>query len=147
MSYTWKKIETTEIKVGQRVLNIGRHNRYHWEATIMQVGVGIVQIQYDPFYWKGHKDIWDLDPLGCRWIQLKSLRRYFEVLEEETMNNEDKKFFMVMGEGRPHVRHSSLYSANVEAERLAKQHPNTDFFVLQAVSVTRVNNVVRKELV
>lgn len=39
--------------------------------------------------------------------------------------------------GKPKKRHSTLESAQTEADRLSKQHPNESFYVLQTVTVDR----------
>ena len=49
-------------------------------------------------------------------------------------------FWMVKAENRSDttVQHRSLQSARAEAERLAREHPNVRFFVLQCVGAARV---------
>jgi hypothetical protein len=44
------------------------------------------------------------------------------------------KFWMVLGAGTPTVRHPSKQSAREEAERLARQHPNVEFVVLESLA-------------
>ncbi len=53
------------------------------------------------------------------------------------MNNE--KFWVVWQpeSGSPMLRHKSLESAINEAERLAKNYENREFYVLEAVSVSK----------
>jgi len=44
-----------------------------------------------------------------------------------------QKFFMVVGEGVPNVRHATLDNAKKEAERLARCHIGTAFTVVESV--------------
>lgn len=43
-------------------------------------------------------------------------------------------FWMVLGEGTPVYRHSTLQSAKTEAERLARLIPGTEFTILASVA-------------
>jgi len=57
-------------------------------------------------------------------------------------------FFVVwnpMG-GNPTMRHPLEISARREAERLARQNPGQDFFVLEALTVTAKNDVRTERL-
>lgn len=58
-------------------------------------------------------------------------------------------FFMVygMGQRQPTVRHKSIGSATREAERLAREHPGIEFYVLVTVSVSRRVDVQTAPLV
>ena len=47
------------------------------------------------------------------------------------------KFWMVKGAGPTNAVHRSEASAQDEAQRLARLHPGTSFFVLEAVSLHR----------
>jgi hypothetical protein len=42
----------------------------------------------------------------------------------------------------PRYKHQTLLSATTEAERLARAHPDTGFFVLEAHSMAKLNTVV-----
>lgn len=55
--------------------------------------------------------------------------------EQATRVETRTKFWMVYGSGKaaPTKRHTSKESAMAEANRLAKKHPGTEFFVLKAV--------------
>lgn len=44
-----------------------------------------------------------------------------------------RQFWMVLGNGEPQYRHETEESARTEAERLARQCPGHEFYVLQAV--------------
>lgn len=55
-------------------------------------------------------------------------------------------FWMVHGTGPSTVRHHDLESARREAKRLAKKHPDTDFFVLQAMDCYVKREVERIEV-
>lgn len=44
-----------------------------------------------------------------------------------------KTFWMVLGKGEPHFRHTSEESASREAERLAGLYPGFEFVVLESV--------------
>lgn len=50
------------------------------------------------------------------------------------MENQSLKFWMVYGlhQGRPTYRHKTEDSAVEEAKRLARAHPDTDFYVLES---------------
>lgn len=63
--------------------------------------------------------------------------------KEEKMG---EKFWMVCGPfNNPKFRHPTRVSAEQEAERLAKLHPNDSFFVLEAVSVAKqLQSILRK---
>jgi hypothetical protein len=52
-----------------------------------------------------------------------------------------RTFWMVLGEGRPNYRHTTIESARAEAERLARQHPEREFFVLESVAMVKKTNV------
>ena len=56
------------------------------------------------------------------------------------------KFWMVLGSGVPSVRHSSIDSAEREAERLAKLNAGQQFFVLEAVKSVKAGDVEWTEL-
>lgn len=58
-----------------------------------------------------------------------------------------QKYWMVLGSGMPTVRHSSFLSASREAERLARQTPNTEFAVLECVAVCKRLDVIWEETV
>jgi hypothetical protein len=51
------------------------------------------------------------------------------------------KFWMVLGDALPVVRHDSKASAQREAVRLARQLPGRQFFVLEAVSLIEKSDV------
>lgn len=52
------------------------------------------------------------------------------------------KFYMVVGSGnQPKIRHPDKVTAANEAERLAKANPGSEFYVLEAVSVSVANDV------
>ncbi len=57
------------------------------------------------------------------------------------MNHEFHKFWMVKGGGPCGHHHESKAIALAEAKRLARKHPDTAFFVLEAVEV-----VVKRDL-
>jgi hypothetical protein len=62
-----------------------------------------------------------------------------------TLRGEEmKKFWMVLGSGTPVFRHDTKGSAIVEAERLAKSHPDTEFVVLESLATVIRNNVTWK---
>lgn len=63
------------------------------------------------------------------------------------MNTEQRKFWMVLGEGTPTYRHPSQESAEREAERLARMVPGQSFVVLEAVSSVCKSDVDWKILV
>lgn len=52
------------------------------------------------------------------------------------------KFWMVLGNGVPTMRHESLKIASDEAGRLASCHPGQEFTVLEAVVTCRKQDVV-----
>ena len=56
------------------------------------------------------------------------------------------KFWMVKGDGPAIVPHGSRAVAESEAERLARLHPGTPFFVLEAVACHRRVDVERISL-
>lgn len=43
-------------------------------------------------------------------------------------------FWMVLGNGVPTYRHTTLMSARTEAERLARLHPGSSFTILKSVA-------------
>lgn len=49
----------------------------------------------------------------------------------------ERKFWMVVGDGKPNVRHSDKAIAENEAKRLARQHVGREFYVVEAISVHR----------
>ena len=53
-----------------------------------------------------------------------------------------EKFWMVLGNNAPKAKHSTREKADREAERLARQHPDTTFFVLEAVACVKIADVV-----
>lgn len=54
------------------------------------------------------------------------------------MSNESHTtFWMVKGDGPTNQKHRHLIDARKEAERLARMKPGEEFFVLEAVSVSR----------
>lgn len=59
-----------------------------------------------------------------------------------------KEFWCVWREFsvRPIVKHDSERSARLEAERLAKNHPDTPFYVLKAVGVATNRTVVFEKI-
>lgn len=59
-----------------------------------------------------------------------------------------EKFWMIYGEGQraPTVKHASYEIAKQEAERLCRNNPGIDFFVLQPVSVSKRVDVETKML-
>lgn len=59
------------------------------------------------------------------------------------------KFWMVYGDGQraPTVKHASFEIAKQEAERLCRNNPGIDFFVLQPVSVSKRVDVETRMLV
>jgi len=50
----------------------------------------------------------------------------------------NETFWMVLGNGRPVVKHGSIDQAKSEAERLAKMNPGEEFYVLQATHRVKV---------
>lgn len=54
-----------------------------------------------------------------------------------------RQFWMVYGEGQgaPTVKHASMNLAKGEAERLARQHPGTKFYVLRAIGSAERSDV------
>jgi hypothetical protein len=48
-----------------------------------------------------------------------------------------ERFWMVLGAGRPTVKHSSFEAAYSEAKRLARAHMEETFVVLEAVTAVR----------
>lgn len=54
-----------------------------------------------------------------------------------------KPFFMVygMGQGAPTARHDSFSRAKAEAERLARNNPGIEFYVLATVGCARKTDV------
>jgi len=58
-------------------------------------------------------------------------------------------FWMVYGEGQraPAVKHANFEIAKREAERLSRNNPGIDFFVMRPVSVSRRVDVETKMLV
>lgn len=59
------------------------------------------------------------------------------------------KFWMVYGDGHraPTVKHASFEIAKQEAERLCRNNPGIEFFVLQPVSVSKRVDVETRMLV
>jgi hypothetical protein len=53
----------------------------------------------------------------------------------------DGKFWMVLGPGKPTVRHPSLKSAADEAARLAEVYPGHSFTVLEAIATAKTSRV------
>lgn len=49
---------------------------------------------------------------------------------------------MVLGEGKPTVRHETYAIAEAEAMRLARVHPGQEFIVLAAMAVAKKTDVV-----
>lgn len=60
-----------------------------------------------------------------------------------------EKFWMVYGDGQraPTVKHASFETAKLEAERLCRNNPGIEFFVLQPVSVSKRVDVETRMLV
>jgi len=58
-------------------------------------------------------------------------------------------FWMVYGEGQraPGVKHANFETAKREAERLSRNNPGIDFFVMRPVSVSKRVDVETKMLV
>lgn len=56
------------------------------------------------------------------------------------------KFWMVLGEALPVVRHDSEESARREAIRLARQLPGRQFFVLEATHLIEKSDVTVTKL-
>lgn len=53
-----------------------------------------------------------------------------------TSSNKPRKFWMITGDrNTPKVRHYDLQKAQKEAERLAQEHPGTEFFILSSVEM------------
>jgi hypothetical protein len=57
-----------------------------------------------------------------------------------------RKFWMVVGAGVPNYRHYHIDAAREEAERLARQQPNQEFVVLEAVAAVKKTDVAWEEL-
>lgn len=51
------------------------------------------------------------------------------------------KFWMVLGNGTPTVRHTSKQAAKTEAERLARQMPGYEFVVLESLAVVSKSDI------
>jgi len=60
-----------------------------------------------------------------------------------------EKFWMVYGDGQraPTEKHASFEIAKLEAERLCRNNPGIEFFVLQPVSVSKRVDVETRMLV
>jgi uncharacterized protein YfiM (DUF2279 family) len=56
-----------------------------------------------------------------------------------------RKFWMVLGAGVPVYRHQTEREARVEAERLAKEHSQCEFYVLEATWKVQKSSVVWSE--
>ena len=54
-----------------------------------------------------------------------------------------KQFWMVQGDGPARVRHSLRAVAEREAQRLARENPGTEFYVMEAVAGHRKIDVER----
>lgn len=48
--------------------------------------------------------------------------------------------------GNPRVRHDCKHNATLEAERLAQANPGREFYVLEAISVSRIRTVTTEQL-
>lgn len=61
----------------------------------------------------------------------------------------ERAFWMVYGmnQGAPTARHISFEVAKTEAERLARQHPGIEFYVMQPVSRSKRVDVETEMLV
>lgn len=51
------------------------------------------------------------------------------------------KFWMVLGSGEPVYRHRTKTSAQEEAERLAREHPGSEFVVLESLGTAMRKDV------
>lgn len=60
--------------------------------------------------------------------------------------NEARQFWMVVGDGPARFRHDTRTSAETEAKRLAREHPDQWFHVVEAVSAHRKQDVVSVSL-
>lgn len=58
-----------------------------------------------------------------------------------------KTFWMIHGTGtrEPTMRHESLHGAKAELKRLARNHPDTEFYLLQAIGVAKKIDVQYEE--
>lgn len=59
----------------------------------------------------------------------------------------ERSFWLVWNQdgGTPTVRHNSVHSATMEAERLARAMPGRRFIVLQSIVAREVNNMAHIE--
>jgi hypothetical protein len=81
----------------------------------------------------------------------KTYRRYHsladimgEVLERRKPS--DKKFWMVKGNGPTNFKHHTKEAAVAEAERLAKGHPGSEFYVLEAICIKKASKMETTDL-
>jgi hypothetical protein len=58
------------------------------------------------------------------------------------MNDANTKFWMVLGNGPPNVRHDSYAKAEFEARRLAAIHTGQDFYVMESMARVSTSQVV-----
>lgn len=65
-----------------------------------------------------------------------------DILQEAlTAKAQNKKFWMVKGNGPTSFKHSTKEAAIKEAERLANVHPGKEFYVLEAICIKKTSKM------
>jgi hypothetical protein len=73
---------------------------------------------------------------------------YVNYKTENSDNKQNKKFWMITGDrNSPKVRHYNYEDALREANRLSRNNPGTEYFILEAVEkITLPTGVIREKL-
>lgn len=135
-----EKVE--EFKVGDKVKYINKENVWFGKiGKVISVYVSTCFVNFDDEIVECYKEnlekIEDSKVLGCVRIDIndcidwEATRKLNEIKEGQ----KEELYVIWNPKGKnPHYKHTSLEDAEKEAERLAKENPNQEFYVLKAIS-------------